>query len=191
MTAQRFVDVPLPGMDNLSDTLTAAAQPRRRADRTLRPTEAARNSFWRRVVKAPGSGCWIFTGAISSPDGYGRIAWRCGGRERTLSAHRFALELAYGPLDAHVVAEHKCNEPLCVRIGAGHVIESTQRDNLAYAVALGRAGTRFNVGTANRYARSVAVRDAVRHGWDQSAYDEANVLVRAGGELEQASLFDL
>jgi hypothetical protein len=183
-----FDDVPLPGLDVI-ETRQHVVRRTRRADASLRPTEAARNSFWRRVIKAPGTGCWIFAGAISSPDGYGRIAWRCDGRERTLSAHRFALEMALGPLDEAVVAEHKCNEPLCVRVGAGHVIQSTQRDNLAYAVSLGRAGTKFTVGTVNRYARSVAVRAAVAGGWDRRAYLAAIELTERGG-TQQYSLFD-
>lgn len=187
---RRFVDVPLPGLEQIGQR-DESPRTKRTVDPTLRPTEAARNSFWRRVVKAPtDGGCFIFCGAISSPDGYGRIAWRSEGRERTLSAHRFALELAYGALSNNVVAEHKCNEPLCVRVGPGHVVQSTQRDNLAYAVALGRAtggGTKSE--TVNRYARSLAVRAAVCEGWDFEAYAAAQQAGR-NANAAQLNLFD-
>lgn len=186
---KHFDDVPLPGLDDLKARQDVGRSVRR-ADHTLRPTEAARVSFWRRVVKAPGNGCWIFTGAVSSPDGYGRIAWRDNGRERTVSAHRFALELAYGPLAASVVAEHKCNEPLCVRVGAEHVIQSTQRENLAYAVALGRAtGPGNGTVTIKRVARSLAVRRAVKDGWNAVAYARAQTAGRVFN-AQQPGLFD-
>lgn len=170
---QKFANVPLPGLETFGQRDDRASS-QRRADPTLRPTEAARNAFWRRVVKAPDGGCFVFCGAISSPDGYGRIAWRSEGRERTLSAHRFALELVYGPLSDDVVCEHKCNEPLCVRVGKNHLVPSTQRANIAYAVALGRAtGARSKPFSIDRYARSLAVREAVKGGWNADAFAAA------------------
>lgn len=188
--AKHFDDVPLPGLESLESGQTRAERPRRRVDPTLRPTEAARDAFWKRVVKAPGDGCWIFTGAVSSPDGYGRIAWRERGRERTVSAHRFALEIAFGPLGADVVAEHRCNEPLCVRVGPGHVICSTQSENMRYASACGRArGPGDGSLVSDRVVRSLAVRAAVAGGWDGDAYWSAQ---RAGQVAlrPQDALFD-
>lgn len=187
--SKTFVDVPLPGLEGFARE-ARGVEPRRRVDPTLRPTEAARISFWRRVVKAPGDGCWIFTGAISSPDGYGRIAWRSGGRERTLSAHRFALEIAHGRLDESVVVEHRCNEPLCVRVGIGHVIPSTQTENMRYAAACGRArGPGDGSVVVNRVARSLAVRAAVRDGWNPDGYAAALTAGRTALP-QQSSLFD-
>lgn len=52
-------------------------------------------SFWGKVVKSPSpGGCWVFTGAISSPDGYGRINFRVDGLQYSVSAPRFALMLS-------------------------------------------------------------------------------------------------
>lgn len=62
-------DIPLPGMDFGSRTQPSARRSRP-YDPSLPPTGAAISAFWSRVVKAPGDGCWIWTGAIS--DGYGR-----------------------------------------------------------------------------------------------------------------------
>lgn len=130
-------------------------------------------AFWSRVVKAPGPGCWIWTGAISAGDGYGRLTWRRVATSRTESAHRFAL-LIDGKLGDDVVAEHRCNEPLCVRVDPAHVIASTQAANLRYAVACGRTGAiRTFTNRLDRHARSVAVRDAVSGGWDPDAYTRA------------------
>src|SRR5699024_3983242 len=92
----------------------ARSSPTRAYSSTLSPTQAAIARFWSRVVRSPD--CWIWTGAISGSvsdgDGYGRITWRRDGVSRTMSAHRFALLLAYGDGTANVVAEHRCYEPL-------------------------------------------------------------------------------
>ncbi|MCT2031921.1 hypothetical protein M3D00_17470, partial [Dietzia cinnamea] len=86
-----FEDIPLPGMDARPRPRPAARRSRP-YDSTLPPTEAAIAAFESRVVRAPGEGCHIWTGAIS--DGYGRITWRQGGVSRTEYAHRFALLVA-------------------------------------------------------------------------------------------------
>ncbi|QXU56350.1 hypothetical protein KXC42_24445 (plasmid) [Rhodococcus sp. LW-XY12] len=162
-----FDDIPLPGMD-----YAPRAQPfplrSRPYDPDLAPTDAAIAAFASRVVKAPGNGCWIWTGAVS--DGYGRISWRSAGVSRTEYAHRFALLIA-GQLREGVIGEHRCNEPLCVRVDPGHLIASTQSANLLYAVACGRTGIIRNPAERrDRHARSVAVRDAVAGGWYAGAY---------------------
>lgn len=102
------------------------------------------------------------------------LSWRRNGVSRTESGHRFALQIA-GQLHAGVVAEHRCNEPLCVRVHPAHVIASNQSANLRYAVACGRAGdTRTLTAPTDRRARSLAVRDALRDGWDPLAYAAAS-----------------
>lgn len=65
----RFEDIPLPGMDARPRPRPAARRSRP-YDSTLPPTAAAIAAFESRVVRAPGDGCHIWTGAIS--DGYGR-----------------------------------------------------------------------------------------------------------------------
>lgn len=104
------------------------------------------------------------------------ITWRKAGHSRTLSAHRFSLLLEHGDAAAQAVAEHRCNEPLCVRTGDHHVILSTQAANLAYAVACGRAiGNQPSVlaDGRSRAQRSRDVRAAVAEGWDSAAYYRA------------------
>ena len=76
---------------------------------------------------------------------------------------------------AGVVAEHRCNEPLCVRVDPDHLIPSTQAANLNYAVACGRTGIiRTSLRRQDRHARSLAVRNAVSGGWDPIAYSAAS-----------------
>jgi len=92
--------------------------------------------FWAKVTRTPG--CWWWGGAVSHPDGYGRITWTQDGVRRTLSAHRFALLLELGALGHDTFVEHYCNETLCVRVDQRHIRPGTQSANLRYAVSLGR-----------------------------------------------------
>lgn len=128
-----------------------------------------RINFWKKVVKT--SGCWFFTGAISSPDGYGRITFRFNGITRTLSAHRFAILAAGRHILPHEIIEHRCNEPLCVRIDDDHVRISTQSANLRYAISCGRyQGRRCVVNSHRRAERSRAIREHVRAGFNADEY---------------------
>ena len=102
------------------------------------------------------------------------ISWRSAGVSRTEYAHRFALLIA-GQLSEGVIGEHRCNEPLCVRVDEGHLIASTQAANLLYAVTCGRTGIiRTLVHRQDRHARSLAVRAAVSSGWNAVAYARAS-----------------
>lgn len=139
-------------------------------DPELVPDDDAIRRFWDKVVKGPR--CWIFTGTVSSPDGYGRFTFQRNNRQRTMSAHRFALLVSGHELVPGLVGEHHCNEPLCVRVDADHLGLTTQAENLAWAVACGRQrgnkpGALANI---NRADRSRRVREAVKDGWDEDRY---------------------
>ena len=129
------------------------------------PIDAAvASAFWSRVIKS--SSCWYWTGAISSPDGYGRINWRRRGRQRTLSAQRFAMLLMIPELADGQVCEHHCNQPLCVRVDPEHLLVGTQASNLAYAAAIGRAQGPRVTALHTRVGRSLAIRDYLVRGGD-------------------------
>ncbi|MEE2033993.1 MULTISPECIES: HNH endonuclease [Rhodococcus] len=138
-------------------------------DNSLRPSTANVAAFWAKVVQSPT--CWYWVGAISAPDGYGRFNFQRENRQRTMLAHRFSVELVHGPLDPNVVCEHKCNEPLCVRVGAEHLVQSTHSENVRYAIAQGRlSGHVLLDGQGrSRYSRSLAIREALRGGYDEDA----------------------
>ncbi|QDQ99540.1 hypothetical protein FO059_18140 (plasmid) [Tomitella fengzijianii] len=140
--------------------------------------------FARFVTRGPAvTDCAIFTGAIADDGGYGRF-WYGSHPRRVVRAHRYALAQASGGhLPAGVVAMHLCDNPICVRayacgggealarygpLAGAHVVAGTQRDNLALMARKGRAGT-TSLTRAQRTARSRALRDAVRNGWDADA----------------------
>ncbi|MBF4554391.1 hypothetical protein [Corynebacterium suicordis] len=138
------------------------------------PPSQTVESFWNKVVKDPGDGHWIFTGAISSPDGYGRVSFRQVGKSVAISAHRFALWISGCDItDSEMVAEHRCNEPLCVRVDDQHLIPSTRAENIRYASLTRRLrGPKggADAGWRTRYQRSIDVRAAVRDGWNEEDY---------------------
>ncbi len=81
--------------------------------------------FWSHVRKT--STCWLWTGARRS-GGYG--VFRLGAR--TVSAHRLAWELAYGPIPPRTSEQqargevwqvvHRCGNPHCVRPDHLHLL---------------------------------------------------------------------
>ena len=84
--------------------------------------------------------CWWWLGP---PDrsGYGQFWYEHDGAQRVVRAHIFAWELAQPPgavRNPQTVRMHQCNHTLCVRVGPGHILTGSQRENIAYADALGR-----------------------------------------------------
>ncbi len=180
-------DVPFPGLVDLAVELrcSTAARPRV-SDPHLNPSRRTIDSFWSHVVRSPGDGCFWWVSSISSPDGYGRFNYASGSRQRTVLAHRFAMELAIdGPLDDDVVCEHKCNEPLCVRVDDRHLVRSTQSENVRYAVALGRLAGPLPLDQhgRSRYQRSLDIRAALINGYDPEALYRAKMNVGPQGLL--------
>ena len=96
-----------------------------------------------------------------------------------LRGNRYALAAALDgvPLEPWVQALHGCDNPVCARVSAPgdtgllHVVGGSQRDNMERMARARRGGGRTVVrrgqsGLAARRARAVALREAVRHGWD-------------------------
>lgn len=85
-------------------------------------------SRWRsKTVRVPHSNCLWWTGAVSGR-GHGRF-WL--GPGRVVIAHRFAFALVSGvdALDGVEVLGHRCDNPLCQRIGDEHVVVSSHQQN--------------------------------------------------------------
>ena len=107
------------------------------------------------------------------------------GKQRVVRPHRYALAIELGrPLLEDEVALHEvCDNPICVRASAAsgrpHVVLGTQAQNLAGMGAKGRGGGRgqtwrwYGPDRAARAARSRALREAVRHGWDDEKVQAA------------------
>ncbi len=104
-----------------------------------------------------------------------------------LRSNRYALALARrgAPLEPWERSLHGCDVPLCVRPSVAdelgrprHVYAGTQRDNMEQMGRSGRGGGRVavrrgNAGLLARRERSLALREAVRDGWDAQAVADA------------------
>jgi hypothetical protein len=58
------------------------------------------------------SGCWLWTGALSSQGMYGGFTNDSG---QFCYAHVFAFELLNGPVPDGCIVHHECHNPRCVR----------------------------------------------------------------------------
>ena len=96
--------------------------------------------------------------------------------------HRYALAIAEGSVAAGVLGLHQCDNPVCVKVAAisdpqQHVVSGSQGDNMERMARMRRGGGRRAVRRCDsrgvRRERSVALREAVRHGWDAAAVQAA------------------
>lgn len=149
-------------------------------DRQEHAAEIAR--FHSHVVCGPTpSDCNIWTGAIGA-DGYGRFYLTRDSVGFCVRPHRYALAIAGGSVAAGVLGLHECDNPVCVKIAADtdpqqHVVSGSQGDNMERMARMRRGGGRHAVRRCDsrgvRRERSVALREAVRHGWDAAAVQAA------------------
>lgn len=156
--------------------------------------------FRARIVPTPG--CFLFVGAVDS-HGYGvvRVATSSSSGRRSWSAHRLAASLAGLVPGPSEVLQHGCNEPLCCRVGDGHLTVGSQGENVRYAVACGRhRGSRpAHPDPRGPLARSRAIRAALNPALaSESAqhalwppYDPAALAAARDGNPQQLSLFAL
>jgi hypothetical protein len=84
-------------------------------------------------------GCWVWQLKIGR-QGYGNFA----ARRRIVRAHRFAYELAYGPIPDGYVVDHLCHNKACVRPDhLDAVLPSVNKARAAVGCRCGRHGRRL------------------------------------------------
>ena len=99
--------------------------------RSAKATDPAKR-FWTLADTSSPDGCWPWHAAIDK-DGYGRFELP-GHRQATV--HRFAYELAIGPIPEGRSVLHHCDNRSCVR--PDHLFVGTHTDNMQDAKRKGR-----------------------------------------------------
>lgn len=99
--------------------------------------EASVAAFWAKVDRRGPNECWNWTGARKAPHKYGNLTRR----GQVISAHRFAFELANGPLPEGLWALHSCDNVLCCN--PAHIYAGTPKQNTADMYARGRASSKL------------------------------------------------
>lgn len=103
------------------------------------------------MEKRPGRGCWEYRGGKTK--GYGRF-WVSDERPRE-SAHRYAWELANGPIPKGKLVLHKCDNPPCVR--PDHLELGTHQDNQRQKWERGRGASKLKEADVQEVLRLTAL----------------------------------
>jgi hypothetical protein len=99
--------------------------------------------FWKHVDRAGGTDvCWLWTGHLTE-EGYGQFG---GEGWHMIPAHRFAFQLANGPIPDGLLIRHKCNNPPCVN--PMHLLAGTNQDNMDDRTAAGHTPRGEDAGRA-------------------------------------------
>jgi hypothetical protein len=89
--------------------------------------------FWDKVVRAGPNECWLWQGG-KTVGGYGLFCPRAG---HSIGAHRFAWQLAHGPIPPDLYVCHRCDRPACCNVT--HLFLGTAEDNNHDTIRKGRA----------------------------------------------------
>ena len=92
-----------------------------------------REKFLIRCIPVTESGCWIWTGSMSS-GGYGQV--KIGGKLHR--AHRVAWTIFKGPIHDGLMVCHRCDVRDCVN--PEHLFLGTAKDNFQDCLKKGRMG---------------------------------------------------
>ena len=86
------------------------------------------NRFFSKVIPEPMSGCWLWTGSTTEPNGYGIFTMK----GKKVLSHRFSLELSGTKIGAGLFACHRCNvKPCC---NPDHLYVADNKTNVHHAI---------------------------------------------------------
>lgn len=128
-------------------------------------TKKDRERFWSKVKIDTGTGCWVWTAAISTwskepwDGGYG--AFKLG--SRVVRAHIVAYQIIFGSVPNGKVLLHGCDNRRCVNV-LDHIQPGTQAENVKDMLSKGRSSHQRKNGTISKKETTDAVQAS--EDWD-------------------------
>ena len=115
-----------------------------------------------KIDRIPESGCWIWTGTITSR-GYGQLL----SSNKKIYAHRAAFEAFIGEIPDGMVVCHTCDNVHCVN--PDHLFLGTQKDNLQDMKKKGRSthGEK-NAQSLLTEANVIVIKSLLSDGWTEA-----------------------
>lgn len=104
--------------------------------------------FWNRVERRSVDECWPWIAKAKTRFGYGAVRWKGA----TVTAHRVAYELTYGPIPCGMSVRHGCDNPPCCN--PAHLSLGSQSDNVNDA----KQRSRFPKGQAHHWSSRIEFR---------------------------------
>lgn len=124
-------------------------------------TKLARGFLEDRIEPEPNTGCWIWTGSVVQPRGYGRLSIGSRGSERVDLAHRLVYGTLRGQIPPGLEIDHLCRFPRCVN--PAHLEAVTPAVNRGRRVFVtGPRLTRCRAGHPFNSANTLILRDEKR-----------------------------
>jgi hypothetical protein len=111
--------------------------------------------FDRQVMPEPNTGCWFWTGSISTR-GYGKCYYN-GHHDL---AHRVSWQIHRGSIGDGLFVCHTCDEPSCVN--PDHLFLGAPKDNTQDMMAKGRNSGRFKDKKGSQHPLAKLTEEAVR-----------------------------
>ncbi len=107
-------------------------------------------AFSDRYLVDVSTGCWVWTGRARK--GYGQLTLprKNGAPRMSTAAHRYAYELAYGPVAHDAQLDHLCRNTLCVNPAHLEVVTGTVNVRRGNTVKLNPAAVAYIRWMANR-----------------------------------------
>lgn len=96
-------------------------------------TKTLAERLWQRVAVGGPDECWPWTAKTTCAGGYGKLY----SGQTIIRAHRFAYELAKGPIPQGLIVRHICDNPPCCN--PGHLVVGTMKENTQDMMRRGRS----------------------------------------------------